>query len=449
MTSHVPDRPSLPDDLDQAYAQAHALTDDGREPAASVRANVLAAALQVAASAARSAAVEPEAMPTLTPVAAPVSDVARGRTWALNLSSWRMRSGAALGAALIVALGAWRFDANHHLDAGTQVAVLESRAVEANVLNAPPADLPPPKNLPMPSRAPMAAPPAQVELAAAPAEAPAGAKASARDKDLVVAQAEQPYRANSPPPPRADTFADARGQSLAKAAPPVYRSEPEPTVVIAGAAPPAPALGAVAPPHLGFSAPAPAPAAPVFAANAAAAPPPPAATAERRVVLAAPPAPVAAPPAAAASQSANTVVAVADTPQRVEVTGGATGGSFSSDAARGSLGRAKKAAPAPADKLIAASLAALPTPLHAAAANGDVDTLQKLLANPATRVDVVDAQGRTPLMLAVAGQHVGAVRALLAAGADPDRADPGGATPRSLARTGANAEIAALFAAPH
>jgi hypothetical protein len=420
MTAPTPERADRPDDLDQAYAQAHALADDGRGPAASVRANVLAAALQVAGDAASRAPVRPEVRPTLTPVAAPVSDVARGRTWALNLSSWRVRSGAALGAVLIVALGAWRFDAKHPLDAGTQVAVLESKAVEANVLNAPPADLPPPPgNLPAPGMAPVAASPAPVERVAAPADAPADAKASTRDKDLVVAQADLPTRARSvPPPPRADAGADARAPTLAEVAPPVYRPAPEPTVVIAGASPAAPA------PALGAAAPRPASPAP-FAA-------PPVATAAT----------------AAASQPGHTVVAAADTLQRVEVTGSATGGGFGSDGLRGSLDRARKAAPAAADPRVAASLAALPPPLHAAAASGDVDALQKLLANPAARVDVVDAQGRTPLMLAVAGQHVGAVRLLLAAGADPDRADPSGATPRSAARTGANAEIAALFAAP-
>ena len=82
------------------------------------------------------------------------------------------------------------------------------------------------------------------------------------------------------------------------------------------------------------------------------------------------------------------------------------------------------------------------------AANADdVDTLGKLLADPATHVDAPDALGRTALQVAVAAAHVRAVRLLLAAGADPDHADAGGATPRSVARTGANAEIATLLAA--
>ena len=38
------------------------------------------------------------------------------------------------------------------------------------------------------------------------------------------------------------------------------------------------------------------------------------------------------------------------------------------------------------------------------------------------------------------------MRLLLAAGADPARADPAGLTPRAAAQAGANAEIAALLA---
>ncbi len=52
------------DDLEQAYARAHALRDGQAGPAARVRANVLAAAQAVAAAQA--------AAPSLTPVAAPV-----------------------------------------------------------------------------------------------------------------------------------------------------------------------------------------------------------------------------------------------------------------------------------------------------------------------------------------------------------------------------------------
>ena len=390
------------DDLDQAYAQAHALADDGRGPAASVRANVLAAALQVAAQAAPRAGVPPEVKPTLVPVAAPVSDVARGRSWALNLSSWRVRSGAALCAVLIVGLACWRFDASRRFGGEMQVASAGSTVTEMKVVEAPPRDLPPPpKNLPVPMSASPAyapAPPMSVDAAPAPMLAEPAAEArvepSTRERDVVV-QAGQAYRANSMPAPRTDAGAGY-------------------------ASPPAPATARVENRLMD-------------AARAAPAPAP--------VALAA------APAAAAASSAGNVVVAAADAQQRVEITGSSIR-SVDSPALRGSLEQAKKAAPAPVDKLAASSLRALPLPLHAAAGSDDVDTLRKLLANPATRVDAPDAQGRTPLLLAVAAQHVAAVRLLLAAGADPDHADQDGATPRSVARTGANAEIATLLAVP-
>ena len=44
MSEPVNERPAVPDDLAQAYAQAHALADAGQGPAPAVRANVLAAA---------------------------------------------------------------------------------------------------------------------------------------------------------------------------------------------------------------------------------------------------------------------------------------------------------------------------------------------------------------------------------------------------------------------
>jgi ankyrin repeat protein len=97
--------------------------------------------------------------------------------------------------------------------------------------------------------------------------------------------------------------------------------------------------------------------------------------------------------------------------------------------------------------IVAASLRPSPTPLHVAANADDVDALGKLLADPATRVDAPDDLGRTALQVAVAAANVRAVRLLLAAGADPDHADASGTTPRSVARTGPSAEIAALLAA--
>ena len=95
------DHPMMDDDLAQAYARAHALRDDDAGPAASVRANVLAAAQAVAAAQA------PAPTPSLTPVAGPVADVGSERGDAPNLSSWRVRSGAAFGALLIEAQLEW------------------------------------------------------------------------------------------------------------------------------------------------------------------------------------------------------------------------------------------------------------------------------------------------------------------------------------------------------
>ena len=175
---------------------------------------------------------------------------------------------------------------------------------------------------------------------------------------------------------------------------------------------------------------------PVYAPTPAPAP------AEPRFAAVAPPAPAPALPEPA------TVIAQADRQQRVEVTGARMGfSSLSVNPASGSLAEAaKKASPAAAGSAIGAALRAQPTPLHVAASADDVAAIERLLAEPATRVDATDADGRTPLQYAVMAANMRAVRMLLAAGADPDHADSAGATPRSLARTGPSAEIAALLA---
>jgi ankyrin repeat protein len=95
--------------------------------------------------------------------------------------------------------------------------------------------------------------------------------------------------------------------------------------------------------------------------------------------------------------------------------------------------------------LAGASARQAATPLHAAADRGDVEALKTLLAAPGARVDAPDAAGRTALLRAVQAQQLGAVRLLLAAGADPARPDASGLTPRAAAQAGANAEIAALL----
>jgi uncharacterized protein len=90
-----------------------------------------------------------------------------------------------------------------------------------------------------------------------------------------------------------------------------------------------------------------------------------------------------------------------------------------------------------------------PMTLQAAADRGDVEALRALLAEPAVRVDAPDAAGRSALLHAVLAQQAEAVRLLLAAGADPGRADQAGLTPRAAAQAGANGEIAGLLATPH
>ena len=59
------------------------------------------------------------------------------------------------------------------------------------------------------------------------------------------------------------------------------------------------------------------------------------------------------------------------------------------------------------------------TPLHAAAATGDLAEVRALLA-VSVAVDAVDPQGRTALLLAVEGDRVEIARLLLDAGASPN-----------------------------
>ena len=105
----------MDDDLDQAYAQAHALAGDERGPAPAVRANVLAAARESRRRRRRRAARQ-AARRRWCPVAPPVADVGRGRAGGRNLSSWRVRSGAAFCAVLLVGFACRRFDASRRAD---------------------------------------------------------------------------------------------------------------------------------------------------------------------------------------------------------------------------------------------------------------------------------------------------------------------------------------------
>jgi len=433
MTPSTPERPTMPDDLDQAYARAHALADDGHGPSAAVRANVLAAARDIAAQAAARAEVDAAAPPALTAVAAPVSAVGRGRSLALNLSSWRVRAGAALCAALLVGVAGWRFDASRRSASELQVAAVD-KSLEAQ-------GMPPPVERRMESPVPTAislpppvgVPPAAADAALRPAPV---AKLAARQKDVVVAQADQLARVAASPSRRAE--AGERLRNSAAATPLPDTPTPPPAVITSDA--PRAAFGVPAPaPRI-----LPAPVAPQIVATSVGP-----RGAQRRVEGVAAPAPAQAAPGARFAQQEVTVAAAAPSvTQRVEVTGSSIriSSAATGDAASDALGAAAKAA-SPADGR--PSLRVRPTPLHLAAHDDDIDTMNKLLADPATQVDAPDAQGRTPLLDAVMAQHVRAVRMLLGAGADPDRADQSGATPRSVARMGVNAEIAALLAAAH
>ena len=421
------ERPDASDDLTQAYAKAHTLAGDAGGPAAAVRANVLAAARAVAAEASARAAAEVAATLPLTPVAPPVADVGSGRPKAINLSSWRIRSGAALAAMLLVGVAGWHFDAARRADSGEQVAMAELR-LAAPQTSPLPQELPVP---PLPGASYPYVPPPVVEEPADGARRPL-AKQATRDKDTIVAQLDQAV----------DNAARAAAAAPLAATP---ARKPQPA-----AAPPAPGVVADATTSASVAA-IDAPEAKARAADqdpvtvtiraepmqVATAPPKLPSVVPRRVVVPAPaPAPV-----AAAPPPGETVVAAAEPVQRVEIAGSRIARSDAGDAAKKSLSGA-------AGSLVTASARVLPASLHAAADHGDVETLKKLLANPSTPVDAPDAAGRTALLHAVLAQQPAAVRLLLAAGADPARADPAGLTPRAAAQAGASAEIATLLAAP-
>lgn len=422
MSAQTPDDRGLDDDLDQAYARAHALADDGRGPSASVRTNVLAAAAEVAAQARERAAAEaapPAARPVLLAVAPPVAEVGRGRPSAINLSSWRVRSGAAACAALLVALVSWRFEASHRFDAGEQVA-------SASLALAAPPTAPLARELPGPSGAsyPYAAPPPVVEDPVERAVEVASAKRVARERGergVIVAQAEQAdrsLRTAAPAQALAPAAAAAIPPAAAPAAPVVVASDsPESRATPAGQAPTTVTVTG--------------PAATQFATVPAMPP----SVLPRRVAVV-PPVPAAA--ARPASLGETTTLAAAE-PPRADVDAGPT--AFPSDARN-------KASPAARGSLDSVGARLLPSPLQSAADRGDVDALKRLLADPATRVDAPDAAGRSALLHAVLAQRADAVRLLLAAGADPDRADAAGLTPRAAAQAGASGAIGALLAAP-
>jgi hypothetical protein len=421
----MPERRETTDDLERAYAQARALADDGRGPSAAVRANVLAAAREIAAEAAARVAVESPVVVPLVPVAPPVAAVGRGRSRAINLSSWRVRSGAALCAMLLVGLAGWRFEENGRFHDGVQVAMAEMHLAQAPTSQAP-------KELPMPALAAASIPYSPPPVVDDPNPGAALAKQDARDKDMVIiaqldAQRERTLRAA---PPAAEARAQPSQPSPAPADTPPA-APPAPVVVAANAA------QGEGVPTAQDSMTVTIKAAPVQFATAPAMRP---SVLQRRIVVTPPPA---AAPVAKPAPAGETTVAAADQDQRVEVSGArpAFSGAGIGDAA-------KKSAPGVSGSLVGASARLLQAPLHAAADRGDIEALKKLLANPATLVDAPDATGRTALLHAVLAQQAGAVRLLLAAGADPAHADLAGLTPRAAAQTGASAEIATLLATP-
>lgn len=79
--------------------------------------------------------------------------------------------------------------------------------------------------------------------------------------------------------------------------------------------------------------------------------------------------------------------------------------------------------------------------LHAAAQHGRATAISQLVAT-GTPADAASPAQQTALVAAVFGAHLDAVRALLAAGADPNHPQPGGASVRKFARDPA---IAALL----
>ena len=71
--------------------------------------------------------------------------------------------------------------------------------------------------------------------------------------------------------------------------------------------------------------------------------------------------------------------------------------------------------------------------LHVAAARGRASAISALLAS-GVAADAAAPRQQTALVSAVFGAHLDAVATLLDAGADPDRAQPGGTTARGFAR---------------
>ena len=84
------------------------------------------------------------------------------------------------------------------------------------------------------------------------------------------------------------------------------------------------------------------------------------------------------------------------------------------------------------------------TPLHKASATGDAVRVAELIGQRAA-IDVKDEQGQTPLLLAIAGNHLEAARALIEAGADINAVASNKDTPWMLAGALGRADMLRLM----
>ena len=88
------------------------------------------------------------------------------------------------------------------------------------------------------------------------------------------------------------------------------------------------------------------------------------------------------------------------------------------------------------------------TPLHRAAAYGQLSVVRKLI-EAGVSVNAVNAEGATPLSRAARWGHADAVAALLEARADPNAADSAGKRPLDWALAKGFADVAALLKSGH
>lgn len=85
------------------------------------------------------------------------------------------------------------------------------------------------------------------------------------------------------------------------------------------------------------------------------------------------------------------------------------------------------------------------TPLHTASAKGQTACVEAMLGAQGVEVDATDARGQSALHLAAGADDAGAVRLLLAKGANPARKDKAGRTPLDVAKEARAQRAAALL----